>query len=260
MTGWLVAAVAIGSLAGCNSFRSKATTLGSDVLAAVRDQQPELFEIERQLADSAGAFVGRAIEDKVLARATGVWDTMLLKLNDQSKAVVGRVAQGVERDLNRSVQVMLSENLELADARGRRIVASVFENAKGNLRPMVDSTMVSLSAGIREKLRPVLIEVIGEAADSVSRRIAALDRQLSQSETGRGVSRFLIALVAGLGVVVIGGGLAWRHTAIRNREAFRVATASLPSISREAIGQKLRDLGFQKQADIIAKPKEPPTG
>lgn len=241
---------------GCGSFRSKAATLGSDILASVRDRQPELFELERQLADSAGAFVGRAVEDKVLTRASGVWDTMLLKLNDQSRAAVGRVAQGVERDLNRSLQVMLSENLELADAKGRRIVTSILDDARGNLGPLVDTTMGSLAAGIRERLRPVLIDVLGEAADSVSKRIAALDRQLAESETGKGVSRLLWGLVIGLGVVVIGGGLAWRRSFTRNREAFQVTKSALesaPPFHREAVEQQLRDLGFHKQADWLRK-------
>ena len=249
----MVLAVALTG-AACGSVRSKATTLGSDVIASVRDQEPELFEIERRLADSAGAFVGRAVEDKVLARASGVWDTMLLKLNDQSKAVVGRVAQGVERDLNRSLQVMLAENLELADARGQRIVASVFENARGNVGPLVDTVMASMVIGLRDKLRPELIKVIGEAADSVSRRVKALDEQLAQSETGKGVGRLLWGLVIGLGVVVIGGGLAWRRSSTRTREAFRVAKAELEKIApfhRETVEQQLRNRGFARQADWL---------
>lgn len=216
-------------------------------MSAVREQEPELFEVERQLADSAGSFVGRSIEDKVLTRASGVWDTMLIKLDDQSKSVVGRLAQGVERDLNRSLQVTLSENLDLVNHQ----LDSVFATAHTNVGPLVDDAMSSLELGIQDRLRPVLIRVIGEAADSMSSRILALDRKLAHSETGKQVSTVLIVLASILGVTVIGGGLVWHRSAARTREAFQVALSTAAPIQREAAKAQLRDKGYGRQADWL---------
>ena len=224
---------------GCGAVRSQATTLGTDVIGAVREKEPELFELQRQLADSMGSFLGRAVEDKVLTRASGVWDTMLLRMNDQSRAVVGRLAEGVERDLNRSLQVTLTENLDLARA---------------SVGPLIDTTLASLEAGMRGRLRPLLIHLIAEAADSVSDRIESLDRKLSQSPTGKNVARVLYVLLGLLGVIVIGGGLAWRRSDVRTRRAFREVTARLQAAApfqREAVQQDLRNKGFDRQADWL---------
>lgn len=239
------------SLAACGTVRTQATNVGTEVVEALREKEPELFEIERQLADSAGNFIGRAIEDKVLTRASGVWDTMLLKMNEQSTVIMSRIAQGVERDLNRSLQVMLSENLELTNRQGALLLDTVFANARSNLGPLLDEAMIKLELGMRDRLRPVLIQVIGEAADSVSRRIKSLDRELAESDTVSTVSRLLWGLVAGLGIVVIGGGLAWRRATVRTRQAFRVAMASTPPIQRDAAQAQLRNQGFDRQADWL---------
>jgi hypothetical protein len=235
------------ALAGCGAVRTQATNVGTDVVGALREKQPELFEIERQLADSAGTYIGRAVEDKVLTRASGVWDTMLLKMNEQSSAVVGRIAQGVERDLNRSLQVLLSENLELANREGASLVDSVFAKARNGLPQLIRD----LKIGIDEELRPVLIRVIGEASDSVSRRIKTLDKELAESDTVGRVSELVWVVIGGLIIMIIGGGLVWRRNTVRTRDAFRVAMASTPPIQREAVQAQLRNRGFDRQADWL---------
>jgi hypothetical protein len=225
---------------GCGAaVRSQATTLGDDVVGAMRETEPELFEIERRLADSMAGFVGRAFEDKVLSRASGVWDTMLLKMNEQSRVVVGGLAQGVERDLNRSLQVMLSENMELATRQAS---------------PLIDTAMSALERGMRDKLQPVLIEILKQAADSASGRLSAIDSMLAQSRTGKQASKVLYILLAGLGVIIIGGGLVWRRNEVRNKQAFRAAKAALESgapFQRDAVQQTLRNQGFTRQADWL---------
>jgi hypothetical protein len=229
-------------LSGCGAFRSQATTLGTDVIGAVREKEPELFEIERQLADSMGAFLGQAVDDKVLSRASGVWDTMLVKMNEQSRIMVGQLAQGVERDLNRSVQVMLSENLDLAHQRGGLIIDEVFSKAAGNIGPLMDS------------LRPELTQVVEEVTTLLLKRIRELDEQLSQSPSGKRLVDVVWLVVAGLAVTVIGGGLAWRRNEVRNREAFRAAKAALESSGpsqAQTVQQTLRDQGFHRQADWL---------
>lgn len=232
----LAVTVAVG---GCGAVRSQATNLGSDVVGAVRERQPELFEIERQLADSMAAFVGRAVEDKVLSRASGVWDTMLLKLNEQSKAVVGQLAQGVERDLNRSLQVMLSENLDLTSRESEDMINTLLASAAAKVGPLVDS------------LRPQVIRLISEAGESLSSRLVVVDRSLAESRTGKGLVRALWGSLIGLGVIVIGGGLAWRRTDKRNRRAFQAALQATPPLQREAVQQVLRNQGFDRQADWV---------
>ena len=226
-------------LSACGAVRSQATNLGTDVVAAVREKEPELFELQRQLADSMGSFLGRAVEDKVLIRASGVWDTMLLKMNEQSRAVVGGLAQGVERDLNRSLQITLAENLGLARA---------------DLAPLIDTAIATLEAGVRGRLRPVLIQVIGEAADSVSSRIARLDSTVSRSPTGERAVRAVYGLVILLGVVLVAGGLAWRRNQVRNRRAFQALSSRLQAAApfqRDALQQDLRNRGFDQQADWL---------
>jgi hypothetical protein len=246
--------IGVALVAGCGGVRNKATTLGNDIIAGLKDQEPELFELERRLADSAATFVGRAVEDKVLTRASGVWDTMLLKVNDQSRLVVGRMAQGVERDLNRSLQVTLDENFRLADSSGRvmvaRLVNSALGAARANSQPMIDEVMAALEKGLRGRLRPVLIEVIGEAGDSLARRIDALDSMLAKSKTGRGVSNLLWGLVIALGIIVIGGGIVWRRHTARTQRAFKVAMNATTS-SKPAVQQELRRQGFGRQADWL---------
>jgi hypothetical protein len=229
----VVLTLAIG---GCGAVRSQATTLGSDVVGAMRETQPELFEIERQLADSMAGFVGRAVEDKVLSRASGVWDTMLFKMNEQSKVVVGRLAQGVERDLNRSLQVMLSENMDLATEKAA---------------PLVDTLMRSLERGMRNQLQPVLIEILTRAGDSARIQLRLIDSIASTSRTGKQVSRMLYILLAGLAVTVIGGGFAWRRKTVRTREAFKLALASAAPVQRQAAQQDLRNQGFSREADWL---------
>jgi hypothetical protein len=216
--------------------------MGTDVVGAVRETEPELFELERHLADSMGSFLGRAVEDKVLSRASGVWDTMLLKMNDQSRAVVGRLAEGVERDLNRSLQVLLSENLDLTSDEGAALVDRLLATATSRAGPLIDS------------LRGPLIKLISEAGDTLSSRLIIVDRTLARSETGKGVVRTLWGLVIGLAVIVIGGGLAWRRNDVRNRQAFRAARAALEStapVQRDVVQQVLRDQGFNRQADWL---------
>lgn len=232
----LAVAIALG---GCGAVRSQATTLGSEVVGAVREKQPELFEIERTLADSMAAFIGRAVEDKVLSRASGVWDTMLLKLNEQSRAVVGQLAQGVERDLNRSLQVMLSENLDLTTRQGEELVNRLLASATVKVGPLVDS------------LRPQVIRLISEAGESLSSRLVIVDRNLAESRTGKGLVRALWGSLIGLGVIVIGGGLAWRRTEKRHRRAFQAALQAAPPFQRDAVQQVLRNQGFDRQADWL---------
>lgn len=227
------------ALGGCGAIRNQATTLGSDVVGAVRETQPELFEIERTLADSMAGFLGRAIEDKVLSRASGLWDSMLIKLNEQSRVVVGQLAQGVERDLNRSVQVMLSENLELADQKGGEVVNNVFSDAEDNIEPLMN------------KLRPQLTQLVNEVTGVLSVRLRELDKQLAESETGKTVVDVVWLVVAGLAVTVIGGGLAWRRTEKRNRQAFQAALQATPPFQRDAVQQVLRTQGFNRQAEWL---------
>jgi hypothetical protein len=97
----------------------------------------------------------------------------------------------------------------------------------------------------------VLIRVIGEAADSMSSRILALDRELAHSKTGKQVSTVLIVLASILGVTVIGGGLVWHRSAARTREAFQVALSTAAPIQREAAKAQLRDQGYGRQADWL---------
>ncbi len=134
-------------LSGCGAFRGQAATLGTDVIGAVAKRSLRSSQIERRLADSMGAFLGRAVDDKVLSRASVVWDTMLVKMNEQTRIVVGQSAQGVERDLNRSVQVMLSDNFDLAHQKGGLIIDDVFSKAAGNIRPLMDSLLTGAYAG-----------------------------------------------------------------------------------------------------------------
>jgi hypothetical protein len=227
------------ALGGCGAVRNQATTLGSDVVGAVREQQPELFEIERTLADSMAAFMGRAVEDKVLSRASGVWDTMLLKMNEQSKVVVGQLAQGVERDLNRSLQVMVSENLDLTSRESEDLVNTLLASAANKVGPLLDS------------IRPQVIRLISEAGESLSSRLVIVDRNLAESKTGKGLVRALWISLIGLGVIVIGGGLAWRRTEKRNRKAFQAALQATPPFQREAVQQVLRNQGFDRQAEWL---------
>jgi hypothetical protein len=172
---------------------------------------------------------------------------MLLKMNDQSSVLVGRIAQGVERDLSRSLQVLLYENLELANREGASLVDSVFAKARAGLPELIRD----LKTGIDEELRPVLIRVIGEASDSVSRRIKTLDKELAESDTVGRVSQLVWVVIVGLIIMIIGGGLVWRRNTVRTREAFRVAMASAPPLQREAVQAQLRDQGFQRQADWL---------
>jgi hypothetical protein len=235
---YLPLAVAL-ALGGCGAVRSQATNLGSDVVGAIREKEPELFEIERQLADSMAAFVGSAVEDKVLSRASGVWDTMLLKVNEQSRVIVGQLAQGVERDLNRSVQVMLSENLDLADRRGGAVVDTVFARAVASIGPLMDT------------LRPELTLLVEEVTGVLSKRLKELDKQLKESETGKALVDVVWLIVGGLALTVIGGVLAWRLTEKRNRRAFQAALQATPPFQREAVQQVLRNQGFDRQADWL---------
>jgi hypothetical protein len=235
---YLPLAVAL-ALGGCGAVRSQATNLGSDVVGAIREKEPELFEIERQLADSMAAFVGSAVEDKVLSRASGVWDTMLLKVNEQSRVIVGQLAQGVERDLNRSVQVMLSENLDLADRRGGAVVDTVFARAVASIGPLMDT------------LRPELTLLVEEVTGVLSKRLKELDKQLKESETGKALVDVVWLIVGGLALTVIGGVLAWRLTEKRNRRAFQAALQATPPFQREAVQRVLRNQGFDRQADWL---------
>ena len=220
------------AMAGCGAVRSQTSTLGSEVIGSVREKEPELFEIERTLADSMGSFMGRAVEDKVLTKASGTWDTMLLKMNEQSKVMVGQLAQGVERDLNRSLQVMLSENMDLASRR---------------TGPLVDDLMSTLEKGMRQRLQPVLVDVLKQAREEL--RIT--DSMLSESRAAKKGTTVLYIVLAALGIIVIGGGFAWRRKTVRTREAFKLALASTAPVQREAAQQNLRSKGFGREADWL---------
>ena len=224
------------AMAGCGAVRSQTSTLGSEVIGSVREKEPELFEIERTLADSMGSFMGRAVEDKVLTKASGTWDTMLLKMNEQSKVMVGQLAQGVERDLNRSLQVMLSENMDLASRR---------------TGPLVDDLMSSLEKGMRDKLQPVLVEILAQAGDSARAQLGRIDTLTSKSPTIKKLKTFVYILLAGIGVIVIGGGLAWRRKTVRAQQALKLALASAAPVQLEHAQQDLRTKGFGREADWL---------
>ncbi len=218
--------------------------------------------MQRRLADSAGVFLGRAVEDQVLVRARGLWDTLLLKANDQTGVLIGRVARGVEHDLNRSLQVALDENLAIADARTRRLIGSALESATAGSGPLIDAVMASAELGIRERLRPVLIEVVAEAADSLSTRIRTLDRILAESETGKRISGLAYGIIAALGGVVVLGGLVWRRSEHRHRMALREAGDALRTFGvpqQDAVVDRLRRRGFNRQADIVESSLDPPS-
>jgi hypothetical protein len=224
------------AMAGCGAIRSQTTTLGSDVIGSVREKEPELFEIERTLADSLGSFMGRAVEDKVLTKASGTWDTMLLKMNEQSKVMVGQLAQGVERDLNRSLQVMLSENMDLASR---------------NAGPLVDTLMSHLQQGMRDKLQPVLVDILKQATDSAKRNLREIDSLIGGGTiVKQGTTALYIALAA-LAVIVIGGGFAWRRKTVRAQQALKLALASAAPVQLEHAQQDLRSKGFGREADWL---------
>jgi hypothetical protein len=250
----VLALVMATTAAGCAGLRTEASDLGGDVVAAVREQEPELFDIEQRLADSMGAYLGRTVEDQVLLRARGTWDTMLLRLNEESRQVMGRVALGVERDVNRSLQVALDENLRLADSATRRLVVSALAGAREGAQPLIDDVMASLERGLRDRFRPVLLDVMNEVGDSLVSRIQVIDSTLAESRTGRRVSVLLYVVMATLGVIVIAGGLIWRRGERRHRQALQAAGAALQQLGagqRAAVADELRSRGFGRQADWL---------
>lgn len=233
---------------GCGGLRSQATNLGSDVIDGLKAKEPELFDIERRLADSMASFVGQAVDVAVLSKAKGTWDTMLTRLNAESKVVIGRVAQGVERDLNNSIQVLVGENLELAENRLRGTTSRLVEQIRKDADPVVDGLAASLERAMRDRLRPVLIEIIAEASDSVARRVQALDRLVARSETGKQASRLLWGGLIGLGGLVVVGGLVWRRNSQREREAWEEVRKGLAPGQRGVIKEQLEQHGFGGQA------------
>ena len=235
-------------LAGCSGVRSQATVLGSEVIAGVKATEPELFDIERRLADSMASFLGQAVDAAVLTRARGTWDTMLVRLNAESKVVVGQLAQGVERDLNRSIQVLVGENLELAESRLRRTTGRLIDDARRDADPLVDGLASSLERAMRDRLRPVLIEIISEASDSVARKVQAIDRLVATSETGKQASRLLWGALIGLGGIVVAGGLVWRRNSLRDRAAWQEIRNELAPGQRGALKEKLERQGYGGQA------------
>mgnify|MGYP001359792790 CR=1 FL=1 len=239
---WVLLAV------GCGGLRNQATTLGSEVVAGVKATEPELFDIERRLADSMASFVGQAIDAAVLTKAKGTWDTMLARLNSESKVVVGRVAQGVERDLNRSIQVLVGENLELAENRLSGTTQRLVAQARRDADPLIDGLASSLERAMRDRLRPVLIEIITEASDSVARRVQALDRLVARSETGKQASRLMWGSLLGLGGVVAVGGLIWRRNSMRDRAAWDEIRKGLDPGQRGVLKEKLEQQGLEGQA------------
>jgi hypothetical protein len=137
---------------------------------------------------------------------------------------------------------MLSENFDLTSKKSDELVNTLLASAAAGVGPLVDS------------LRPQVIRLISEAGESLSSRLIVVDRDLAESKTGKGVIRTLWGLVIGLGVIVIGGGFAWRRNDVRNREAFRAARAALESTApfqRDAVQQVLRNQGFDRQADWL---------
>lgn len=222
MTLGLLVLLLAASGMGCGGVKSQATSLGRDVVDALRSLEPEIFDIERRLADSAGVFIGRAVEQNVLARASGVWDSMLLRANEESRVIIRNVAQGVETDLNRSLQVLLQENLAVARTEGAaaadQVVQSAMLSLRRNVDPLVETMSLSLARAMREELGPVMLEVINATADSLTRRVTVLDSLLADSETGRKASRTLWGVVIGLAGVLLVGGLWLRRERIWRRK------------------------------------------
>lgn len=197
---WLLLTMLVG-LPACAVTRSAGRSLGAGAVEALTARDTALFALERDLADSANAYLSRAFVTAVLdpARAT-------------SDSIARRLAQQVETDLSRSFQRLLAENFDVIDRRGAGVARATARTLTDELDPALPSLLArvgdtlaqrvvnGLALGLRDVVQPVLHEVMQEVTDSLRSRIREVDTTVVESRT---VGRLRYGLIGALSVVLL---------------------------------------------------------
>jgi len=204
--------------------RSAGRSLGRGAVEAIAARDTVVVDLERRLADSAAVFLDRAFRRAVLEPARAQWDSMAAGVGDAGDSAAVRVARRVRTDLNRSVQQLLHENLDVLDARGPRLARSTVLALTAELNRALPGALAAagdtlgqrlvagLALGIRDVLDPTLHRVMQEVTDSLRSRLRQVDTTVASSRTVGGLRYGLIGgslvLIVAAGVVAFGH---WRR-------------------------------------------------
>jgi type IV secretory pathway VirB2 component (pilin) len=197
----------LSSAVSCAKVKSSASEVGEIAVESARAQEPEILEFEKTLADSAGAYLGRAIRDEVLTRVTMMWDTLLSEAEAASDRIVTELAAKIQYDINHSLQLLIEDNLDLAERRGPKVVellvASAMLEATHNVDALVSTAIRSASVGLRDDLKPMVLDVVNVLGDSLVLRIQEVDRALAESRTVSTIRDTILYLALGAAAVLV---------------------------------------------------------
>ena len=189
---------------GCGAARSAGSSLAAGAVARLNSEDTLLFALERRLADSAGVFLQREFAGAVLKPARRTWDGMRGGLRDEADTVTARVAAQLRDDLNRSLQELLRDNLDVLERRGThlaRAMADTLTDALGRglttrLAAAGDTVTLRVAStvalALEEVLRPALHALMLEVRDSLRVRIGDVDRAVAGSGTVSGMRYALV--------------------------------------------------------------------
>lgn len=220
---WAVVGLA-ATVSSCGLGRSVGRGVGAGAVDALVGRDTTLIRVERQLADSAGTFLGRAMARAVFEPARAAADTIGELASARADGVAVRLAQRIETDLDQSLQRLLTNNLDLLDRRGgglagataRQFVDVIGSGLGEVLGQAGDSlarrTVRGLALGLRSELEPVLHDVMQAVTDSLRNRILQVDSTVVRSQTVSGAKYTVLGGTAvallGLSVIALGN---WRR-------------------------------------------------
>ncbi len=235
----LIVVLLLAPVAGCSLSGSAGRGIAAGAVDGITARESTLVAMERRLADSAAAYVGREIREDVFIPARTTWDSMGLRARAEVDSMSARAATRIRDDLQAAVREALSGSFDLIETRtarlGRQAPASAAEGVSGPMArafgavgdTLAHHFVASLATGLEERLRPSLHAVMQEMTDSLQARVGEVDRSVSDSST----LNTLEALLLGVGVTVLAaigllGWLSWR----RQRQALE---SVLEAIDRE---------------------------
>lgn len=235
---------------GCGLATSSGRGFGRGVIAGIALDDTSLVQIERRLADSAGVFLGRALDEAVFVPMRATWDTMASTARTAADSAASSAARRVGEDFNLAVARLLNENLDLLESRSpglaRRTATAMTEELRrgliGALSTAADTFAVRLVTGITIKLEetfePALHAVMQSVTDSLRRRIEAVDTTVAESRTARGLrsSATVIGAVVLLALLL---GL-WVH-ARRQRRALRAMMDAVAARQDPALDDRVQE-------------------